>query len=482
MRSLRAQVLLGAGAAAAGVLFGSGALLDALVSRALRAEFDEALAARAGALAELVEVDDDGISFELAEHARPAAAPEVEADVYELRLSDGTLLARSPALGESSLAGAPIATRAGAPSAPAFHTIAIAANDKGGAAARALRVTVRSIVPRNERSSAAAGGESLVTLAVGRDTALLEIAIAQVRRILLSVSGVGLLLTLIALAWAVTRGLRPVGGLSRRIASIGAAQLGARMPATALPRELRPIAEGLNGLLARLEEAFARERRFTGDAAHELRTPLAGLRAKLELALSRERDGAAYRAALSDCLEIGLQMQRTVEGLLQLARTEAGQIEFTREPVDVAALLHACATSREPRAAARGLQLECRLPGAMVVETDRELLRIVIENLLDNALVHVPPGEQVVVSAAVEPHALEIAVANGGCRLSTDQLSHIFERFWRADPSSRSGEEPHSGLGLALCRAIIAQLGGEISAVIDAAGRFVITTRVPKTL
>ena len=468
MKSLRVQLLVGTALGTTAVLLACGAALYALISATLWAEFDESLAAKARSLAALAEQDEDGLEFELAEVSLPEFEPSEHAEYYQVWLSDGTVFARSLSLHDGDLDQIE-----GTSDAAAFQTVSLPDGRPG-------RLVGMTFVPRREYEDDHANPPMPVTLVLGRDVLSLQTTLARVRGILIGVCLVAVVLSAGVLAWVVRRRLQPVDHLSRQIAEVGEDGLSTRIGAAGIPKELSPVVDRLNDLLARLDAAFQRERRFTGDVAHELRTPLAGLRSKLELALARDRDTESYQKALGDCLEINLQMQRMVENLLYLARADAGQLEIRHEPVDLAEVVRECWKPLEEQASARGLSVEWRLDALGTVETDRDKLRLVIQNILHNAVTYVNDEGQLSVATLAKNSAIVLTVSNTGSSMPPDDVDRVFDRFWRADSSCREvGEEARCGLGLALCKAMIEELGGSIEATASVEGMFTITARLP---
>lgn len=466
MRSLRVRLLIGTALGMTAVLLVTGAVLYALISRTLRAEFDTALAGKARSLAALVEQEGAGLEFDLTEVSLPEFEPSAHAEYYQVWLPDGAVFARSP-----SLRGGELGPTAGPFDVPVFETVRLPDGRPG-------RVVSMTFVPRREVKDTHANRPLTVTLMLGRDTVRLRGTLARVRGVLFGVGLAAVILSAGVLAGVVGRSLRPVNRLSRQIASVGEEDLSVRIDAAGIPDELGPVVDRLNDLLARLEAAFQRERRFTGDVAHELRTPLAGLRAKLETALSRDRASEAYREALGDCLEINLHLQRMVENLLHLARADAGQLEIRREPVDLSDVIKECWKSLEAGADARGLTVDWRLQAPDPVRTDRDKLRLVVQNLLDNAVTYANDEGQLSVETRAENGAWVLIVRNTGHRLRGEEVHRVFDRFWRADPSCRDADDRHCGLGLPLCEAVMKRLGGTIEAT-TGDGMFTITIRLP---
>jgi signal transduction histidine kinase len=206
----------------------------------------------------------------------------------------------------------------------------------------------------------------------------------------------------------------------------------------------------------RLQAAWERQAAFTADASHELRTPLAVIRARAEVALRRPRSPEQYREALEDVLGSAGRMQELLEGLLVLAR--AGE-RVERRPVDLAAVARAAvAEARAPE----GVRLEAALPEAAAMVGDARLLRVLVDNLVVNALRHTREGAVVVALEAAEG-AWRLEVRDTGEGIAPEHLGRIFERFYRVDPG-RSRTDGGGGLGLSIVQAIAAQHGGRVTA------------------
>ena len=369
---------------------------------------------------------------------------------FELWNEAGIPLERSPALGDLHLDA----------HAPRGRVVAIALP-----AGRGRQATVE-FAPRQDEEEPAAPPKHFV-LGVARDTAGVEASLATLRAVLIAVGLAATLACVLVLVWVTHRGLAPLRSLAHAITKLDEHALATRLSGLEAPAELQVVVARLDDLLARLEAAFARERELTAEVAHELRTPLAGLRSTIEVALDRERDGAAYRTALASCLSICDQTQRTVEVLLSLARLDAGTLAATPGPVDVAALAGEVAAGYIARAAERSLELAIDLHPT-TARADADQLRIVLANLLDNAVSYADPGTAV----RVEIEASALRVSN---QTELADASHVFDRFWRADGARTAG---HVGLGLALSRKLVEVGGGTLTAEL-VGGRFVATVALP---
>jgi len=452
--SLAARLVAGTGAGLVLAFAAVGALVHTLARRGLEAELDDELAARARALAMLVEQDGGQVETDLGELA---PAPEASVTWFELWLDDGTVLARSP-----SLAGADLT-----PTAAALASVRLPGGREG-------RQATYRFTPRREDEPD--GAPRTATIAVARDLAAVDARMARLRSGLVAGGAAAIALCLVLLAWLARFGVAPVRALAARIDAIDEHALAAPLDPAQVPAELAPVVERLGALMRRLDAAFARERELTAEVAHELRTPLAGLRATLELALDREREPAAYRAAMTTCVAICDQIHRLVEALLTLARLDAGTVPVVREPASLAALVAEVRDLFAARIAERRLRLEAVLAPDRIASTDRERLRLVLHNLLDNAVTYADAGGTVRVALADAPGQVAVTVANSGNGVAADEVARVFDRFWRGDPARSGGE--HAGLGLALCKKLVEHLGGTIE-VEAAGGWFTATVRLP---
>ena len=261
--------------------------------------------------------------------------------------------------------------------------------------------------------------------------------------------------------WALaTRALRPVEAISAAAERISEGNLSERVSVTDGSDELGALAGVLNRTFARLEDAFAQQRRFTADASHELRTPLAVLISETQSTLARPRTADEYRETVEACLETAQQMRRLADSLLELARFDAGQEPFERKEVDLASLLQSCAQAMRPLAAAREVSITVETaPSVVMGDSDR--LGQVVTNLLANAMYYNRPGGTVRAECTVQSGRAVLRVLDTGVGIPTEDLPRIFERFYRAD-KSRGRSEGRSGLGLAIVKAIVDAHGAEI--------------------
>ncbi len=278
----------------------------------------------------------------------------------------------------------------------------------------------------------------------------------------------------LALWISIRRGLRPLEDLRRRIADLDWRSGAAAVEVPGAPEELAPVVAQLEESRQRIVSAFRRERRFVGDAAHELRTPVSGIKAILEVALRRKRTNEELEGYARECLGIASEMGRAVEALLTLGKLSRGEVALELADVDLRALAEEAWKPLAREAAARGVELEVTGDPRPVV-ANRDLLLRALANLIDNAVEYgVAPGT-VRVRHERDGDASVISVSNDAVEVPAGLEEHAFEPFWRGD-SARTDAARHAGLGLALVNQIAELHGGH--AALRADGREVIATLV----
>jgi signal transduction histidine kinase len=232
----------------------------------------------------------------------------------------------------------------------------------------------------------------------------------------------------------------------------------------------------LNRMLDRVAAAVGEMRRFTADAAHELRTPLAVLRTGLEVALARDRPALDYRAALGEALQGTERLSRLAEDLLTLARLEARADAQPGTRIDLAEVLSELAEAWAPQAAAQTVRLEISADADLIVQGSAPEFYRLLNNLIDNALHHSPPGGRILLHAAGSDGQARVTIGDDGPGLDADEASHLFERFYRG----RRETGPGSGLGLSIARAIARAHGGEVTLVNRAGGGCAALVSLPR--
>jgi signal transduction histidine kinase len=271
--------------------------------------------------------------------------------------------------------------------------------------------------------------------------------------------GLPILLVLVgATTWIVAgRALRPVEAIRREVEAIGAKDLHRRVPEPGTADEIGRLARTMNAMLARLDDATDRQRRFVADASHELRSPLTGIRAQLEVDLAHP-ETADWQATERDVLVDSIRLQRLVEDLLTLATTDVSALDAAaREPVDLDEIV--LAETRRLRSRTPHLVDTSGVSGAQLVGNRDQLTRA-IRNLLDNAARHAT--SRVIATLSESPSAITLSVVDDGPGIPLEQRERIFERFTRLD-DARARDNGGTGLGLAITREVVAAHGGTIT-------------------
>jgi two-component system heavy metal sensor histidine kinase CusS len=273
------------------------------------------------------------------------------------------------------------------------------------------------------------------------------------------------------LGWAMVRqGLAPLQAIRQGAAGVTANRLDYRLQLDSVPVELAQLADTLNNMLARLEESFQRLKDFSSDLAHELRTPISNLMTQTQVVLTRTRSADEYREVLASNAEEYERLAKMIGDMLFLAQADNGLLILHREPIELAKEIRELFDFFD--ALAEEKQLRLVLSGAAQVSGDKLMLRRALANLLSNAIRHASNASEIQVTLnSVSANAsnsgsadgVTLTISNQGDAIAAAHLPHIFERFYRTDPSRHSNGEG-AGLGLAITRSIIRAHGGEISA------------------
>ncbi len=276
--------------------------------------------------------------------------------------------------------------------------------------------------------------------------------------------------------WFVSRSLQPIFNISATAAKISAGDLSQRINTADAESELGQLAAVLNSTFARLETAFAQQKQFASDAAHELRTPVSVILTQTQTALHRERDAASYKQTVEACQRAAQRMKKLIESLLALARFDAGQEVLKRLRFDLAKTAHDCADMVQPLVTEREVKVILETD-PLEITGDPERLSQVITNLLTNAIQYNHPQGEVCVQLRAQDGLAVLSVSDTGQGIGSADLSHVFGRFYRADKSRTGGS--NSGLGLAIAKAIIEAHAGTIEVASEEEVGTTFTIRLP---
>lgn len=418
------------------LLLGGGGLYWVVRTHVL-AELDASLESRAASLTALVFTEGDSIELEF--NGEIGASMGV---LFSITDPSGRVLACSP-----GLTGHPLPSLLRDGETRAWGDVELPGDVDG----RALTL---AFLPRAEEEGAghhAAPSDPpprlVATVAVSREGT--DRALATVLGALVLV-GAALIAATIALVWGGVRvGLAPLDRLSARLRRIDAAHMDARADAGGVPIELRPVYDELNRLLDRIEQALARERRFTDAAAHELRTPIAELRTGAEVAL-RWNDAERSASALREAVGIAAEMEQLVESFLLISRGDVVAMDDAR-PIRVAPIVEKCIAGVRENAAARAVGVRSSLAPDARWRIPEHAAETIVRNLVENAVQYTPAHGSIGVELSSSPDAgTRLVVENGPVELTPEQIPYLTEPFWRAD-HARS-ERAHRGIGLTIVR------------------------------
>ena len=301
-------------------------------------------------------------------------------------------------------------------------------------------------------------GDSIL---VGRSMALEQSGIRAFAAALTLAGGAVLCLGMGGGWWLTSQALKPLDRIRWAATRIAAGCLSERIDPRGAGRELGELVSVLNATFSRLEAAFERQRRFTADAAHELRTPLAVLISETQTTLARERTAHEYRETVNVCLETAQQMRQLTQSLLGLAQVEAGAPASAPKPTDLAQIAGESVERLRPLLSPTGLTLETHLAPSMV-NGDPFQLGQVMTNLVTNAIHYNRPGGSIIIRTRADAEGVLLEVQDTGRGIAREDIPHLFERFYRGD-KSRSRADGRYGLGLSITQAIVEAHGGTVT-------------------
>jgi heavy metal sensor kinase len=301
-------------------------------------------------------------------------------------------------------------------------------------------------------------------LRVGTYTARLDDSLSHLLRLLLAVGGVLSLATPLAAYWLAGRATRPVSTMLHTADRLSPTRLGDRLPVRGTSDELDLLACTINGLLDSVARHVERQEQFVADAAHELRGPLAALQSSMEVALAQDDLSAEQQDTLSDMLEAARHLSKVANDLLVLAETGNRSRPMHDQLVDLGAVARQTVGMFSGVAEERGISLSVAVREPASTRGDPVDFRRLVSNLLDNAIRFTPSGGAVEVEVIGSGDKTTLVVTDTGSGIAADDLDHVFDRFFKADPSrTHGGGGRSSGLGLAICRSIAEASGGTIS-------------------
>ena len=441
-------------ALATAALVGAVALVFLLQLRSsLDATLDTSLQSRAAALAD-----------QYALGGPEALRLNQDEEPIQVLTADGAIVASSPEV-------------AGAPVLDAAARVEVLTRQSAGSAP--LRFTLDEDDDSTRYLATVLPGDSGELLVVGTGTDIAETADDRVEQGFLVLGPPTVLAAGLGAWWLAGAALRPVERMRRQTAELGEHDDGTHLAVPATRDEIAALAQTMNGLLDRLRGALEHERGFVADAGHELRTPLATLRAELELAGRPGRSAEDLRLAVTSASQETERLIRLAEDLLLLARAEGDHPFLRTMPVDVTTVVAASARGASARSGGRDIDVVVEGPDHLELTADPDRLRQAVDNLLANAVHHSPEHGLVLVTLSSGPEGpARIEVTDQGPGFPPEFLPHAFERFRRAD-TARARADGGSGLGLAIVETIVRAHHGRVRAANREGGGATVTLELP---
>ena len=500
MKSIQGRLTVYIVAGTALLLLAVGLVLDIQLSKQFDKEFNRSLLAKALTMVTLTEQDNGEVEFDLVEDLAPEFKPGGRPEYLQLLFQDGTVFRKSSSLGDADLR-----ISAAALDQPRFEDLAlpdgrpgrmvtfkfIPIDDSGGEEDDGESGDEESgDNPDTENSDDASSGagldddsedtstadpgrQILIDLALAQGKESLDELLATMRTTLLLAFILLMVLLAVLARFSIHVGLKPLRRMAREVESISANNLHMRLTPETAVNELDPITNRLNELLTRLEDSFEREKRFSGNVAHELRTPIAELRTLAEVGRQWPGEREMVEGFFGDLIDLADDMETTVVNLLLLARLDAGTQEVTQESFDLAELIDTICEKFQEQVKEKKIRLDNRITRTLNIMTDKDKLKLILINIIYNAIAYSPSGSVVVIDAPDSDSQVELAISNEAVDLSDQDLSMMFERFWRKDQVRTTGN--HAGLGLSLVKALADLLRLEITPSLHDGSRFTLS-------
>jgi len=316
------------------------------------------------------------------------------------------------------------------------------------------------------------------SLVIGRSVNAIDADMATFRNKLIIV-GLGVLTVGFLVSWFLTtRAIRPIQKMSDTANKIAHGDLSQRIDELNTRNELSELAHILNETFDQLDNSFEQQMRFTADASHEMRTPLAVIIAKSEFALARERSIEKYQDTIETCYESANHMSELIESLTALARVDSGEFEVVPVLGDIGGLASLSVSMLEPIAKQRNISIHSSI-GMVEAHFDRPKMKQVIINLLSNAIKYNQDQGKVFVNVVDSPEQVSLQIRDTGPGIKEEHLPYIFDRFYRVD-ESRKTLEGSTGLGLAISKAIINAHSGTLTVESQYGNGTTFTLTLPK--
>jgi heavy metal sensor kinase len=444
-------------AALAVVLVGFSATLYLLARNHLYRQLDLRLDSALDTLVTAVESEPDGLDWEPGEHHLTLGQDAGEDQVrWIVRDGKGDLVGASPNLAARRMPVSPPS-----PGENEVRRVEAADDQSWRILQRIVHAESAQVRPRDGRLPLPPQRYQTLVLTGAISQAPVAAALSRLAWTLAALSASLWLTASLLGRWLTRRAIAPVSRMAATARAMSAADWDQRLPCPGTRDELEDLSRAFNDLLARLHEAYERQRRFTGDASHQLRTPLTAMLGQMEVALRRDRPADDYRQILRLVHGQAVQLRQIVEMLLFLARADGEARLPNLVGIDLGTWLseHLERYADHPRRP--DLRLERADDQPFGVRVQPPLLSQLVDNLLDNACKYSRPATPITLALAREPGGVTCTVADAGCGIAADDLPHVFKPFFRSAEARRMGCAG-VGLGLAVVQRIAAAVGGSV--------------------
>ena len=464
--SIEKQLTVNTAMAAIAVFLFASLILDYLVTRWIKTEYDNNLTTKIEVIATLLNYDEDGLEFELADEIMPEFNRQENPEYFQIIRDSGEVFDRSNSLKAFENLPASDTWEFGI-----YLKNTILPDGKRGRQAEIVFLPkidddvnlAEDIIPEQKKTRLIIAKEresleNLTTIIHGSLFAgciLLGIVIALQMRIITK------------------RSLSPLNLLREQITQLDPNRIEQRINIGASPLELSVIVDQFNEALSRIEQNFHRERRFTGDVAHELRTPISELRTMAEVALRWKGDTSHYEQLVQDLYDISMQMQTITNNLLALARSDKGIVALDKTELDISQIISRITGKFIHIANAKNVKIRSNIDGIkkQVISSKIEI-ELVLTNIINNAIEYSDASSTISIEQNINYGTCAIIVKNKASDLEHNDLNVMFERMWRKDKARTSSA--HSGLGMALIKSYTEQLNLDVQASLEANNIFVI--------
>lgn len=439
-------------------------------------EFDEALEAKIQVLATLLVYDGTTATLNLLDDFMPEFSREQPTEYFQIANIDGSIIKRSKSLGVDSLLPLYLNTHREV----VFHDLTLPDGRNGRMVQHVFDLDV---LMRNREEWAMSDeeqpGHPSIIFAFAKERTELDTLLWSIYAALFVVNVLLLTAVYILVHKILKKGLHPLMDLNSQLKKMAPDTLDQRIDLAATPGELSLIVSTINLVFARLEAAFRREQQFTGDVAHELRTPVAELRLACEVGATWMDDPALVKRRLEDLAQTALDMEHKVNSLLELSRLDNKAVKLEAERIYLNEILTSTASRLCDMNNPLALDFKFEVPPDACVLADKARFEILVLNLFSNCLQYATPGSTVWVDVhAAVPDQWCLSISNQTQALEPSDLPHLFDRFWRKDAARTEGS--HSGLGLSIVKSVAEWLKIEICVSLPSPDRFTISLKLPQ--